>query len=439
MSTEVTNSRFRSSAAYPVPFGWALSSPGTFFAVLLLILSVNVTMFDLVQETEGAAFRVDPLVVLRLAACTAFGLFGCLYLRQTIEQILCFPAAWNTMLVFWAALTVPFSVSPTFSAAGVFTLACITVFVPGVLAQLGGEKTIKVLLTGLLIFVGLNWFVAIAAPGLVDTSFKTVSGDTSHRFGNDPQQLGLQTAWALGFLLILVFRKRLSRRVAGLVLIGLLATLALSMSRTAIVAAVAVTAVAIWPHFSARRRAWGVAGVLALTGLMLFATASGRFAFDSDALINIISRSGDREELRTFTGRTEIWEYAWNKCLQSPLFGYGYGTSRFVLQEDPNYPLTFQANHAHNLYLNMALTAGLPGALLLIVMIAHLAIQNLRFSCSVPSIALAFVITGSITESLLYGAMPRSHMIIWLIALFWQQMHMEPMQDRLTTTGEQSA
>jgi O-antigen ligase len=402
-----------------------MSSSGTFWATLLLIVSVNVTMFDLVQETEGEAFRVDFLLLLRMGSCAALGLFGLLYLPQTANQFLRFPAASNTLLLGWAVLTVPFSVSPTFSAAGVFTLACITFFVPAVLTQLGGERTVKVILAGLLLYVALNWFVSIAAPNLVNTSFKTVAGETSHRFGNDAQQLGLQTAWAIGFVLILVLRNRLSRNVALMLLSGLALTLVLSLSRTAIVTAIVMAVVAIWPHLTARRRFAAIAFGLISVGIAALAISSGQLTVNSEGLINIASRSGDTDELKTFTGRVDVWKYSWDKCLASPLFGYGYGTSRFVLQEDPNYPLKFQANHAHNLFLNTALTVGLPGAMLLLAMILHLTLHNKNLRGSVPSIALAFVVVGSITESLLYGAMPRSHAVIWLVALFWQQMEME--------------
>jgi O-antigen ligase len=237
-------------------------------------------------------------------------------------------------------------------------------------------------------------------------------------------------------LLVLALSKRLSARISTVLLLGLILTLALSMSRTAIMASVAVTSVALWPHLSGRQRAFAFASVFLLIGTILLATASGRFAINTNAVVSTVSRSGDTNELRTFTGRVDIWKYAWGKCLDSPLFGYGYGTSRFVLQEDPNYPLKFQANHAHNLFLNTALTIGLPGALLLVVMVAHLALRNVRLSCSVPSITLAFVVTASITESLLYGAMPRSHMFIWLIAMFWQQMHMQLTDDDATQSRE---
>jgi O-antigen ligase len=422
MSTAIGRVSAQSPARGSIPFSWVVTSSGNFWGTVLLLASVNVTMFDLAQETEGEAFRIDPLLLLRMGACAAFGLFGLLYLPRTAAQLMRFPAAWNTMLLAWAALTVPISVSPTFSAAGVFTLACITLFVPAVLVQLGSDRTVKVLLAGLLIYIGLNWAVAIAAPNLVDTSFKTVAGETSHRFGNDPQQLGLQAAWAIGFCLILALNKQLSRGLAILLLCGMLLTLGLSLSRTAIVASLAVSGIALWPHVRAPHRMAAVAAGLIFVGVTAFVLSSGRVSLDSQRFVDVASRSGDTNELKTFTGRVDVWKYAWEKCLASPLFGYGYGTSRFVLQEDPNYPLQFQANHAHNLYLNTALTIGLPGALILIVMILHLSVHNMSLRYSVPSIALAFIVTGSITESLLYGAMPRSHAIIWLVGLFWQQM-----------------
>jgi O-antigen ligase len=260
---------------------------------------------------------------------------------------------------------------------------------------------------------------------LVDTSSETVGGEILHRFGNDPQQLGLQIVWALGFLLILAFAKARTWRSTCVWMAVLLATLALTLSRTAIVAAAAVMAVVTWVHSTGRQRIMAIACACLLIGAALLALAGGLLAPNSDAVASTASRSGDLDELRTFTGRVEIWKYSWRKCLESPLVGYGYGGSRYVLQEDPDYPLKFQANHAHNLFLNMALTTGLPGALLLATMFAQLLLMNLRRPSPVPSLALTLVITASITESLLYSSMPRSHMILWLVALFWQQMGMD--------------
>ncbi|HEX5464796.1 MAG TPA: O-antigen ligase family protein [Burkholderiales bacterium] len=69
--------------------------------------------------------------------------------------------------------------------------------------------------------------------------------------------------------------------------------------------------------------------------------------------------------------RPRIWSYAAERIAQRPITGYGFG--RGILHRD------FQAHsgtpvirHAHNMVLNYALEAGLPGALLLLLLFATL-------------------------------------------------------------------
>jgi hypothetical protein len=40
----------------------------------------------------------------------------------------------------------------------------------------------------------------------------------------------------------------------------------------------------------------------------------------------------------------------------------------------------------------------------------------------VVAVVLAVALVAGITEVIIYGPMPRSHMFIWLTALFWSQM-----------------
>ncbi len=190
-------------------------------------------------------------------------------------------------------------------------------------------------------------------------------------------------------------------------------------------ASVAVVAIVIWTQLGGRQRLFAsMVGAFLLSAAAIF-FAGGLTSSDSESLADIASRSGEANELSSLTGRVDIWGYAWNECLASPLVGYGYGASRFALQEDPNYPFKFEANHAHNLWLNTVLTTGFPGALLLLAMVVHLLLMNLRRPSAVPSIALGLIVVSSVTEPLLYTPMPHAHMFIWLIAVFWQQMGMD--------------
>ena len=366
-------------------------------------------------------------------ACTAF----CIFLLPSTNSF-GFPAHWATIILAWAAVTSLFSISVVYSLAAVFGLACATLFVPAALSQLGSVRTVNSCLAGLLFFVALNWILHFTLPNLARSAFVMPNHEIVYRFGNDSQQLGLQIVWALGLLLMLVFAGLRTWRYAIVPIVVLVGTLPLTQARAPAAAAIAVTAVVIWRYSNIRQRVLSISMLLILFAGACFVAESGvDFTRNFDGLVQKLSRSGQIDELKNFTGRVEIWEYAWKRCVDAPIFGYGYGASRFALQEDPNYPLRFQADHAHNLYLNVTLTMGLPGLLLLVGMIGHMLFRNLWRPNTLVSIVLTVIVITSITESLLYGPMPRSHTVVWLIAMFWQQMHMDPLQDR-PTIGELS-
>ncbi len=73
----------------------------------------------------------------------------------------------------------------------------------------------------------------------------------------------------------------------------------------------------------------------------------------------------------TFTGRTEIWQLGVDAVAQRPITGYGFssffGTDEVVYGLGENTTWANAATDAHNAYLNLALTIGLPGLLLTIV------------------------------------------------------------------------
>ena len=71
----------------------------------------------------------------------------------------------------------------------------------------------------------------------------------------------------------------------------------------------------------------------------------------------------------TFTGRTEIWQIAIDWIPKRPLLGFGYGA--FWQTDEVMYAASADndggaatAEHAHNAVLNLAVTTGIPGALL---------------------------------------------------------------------------
>ncbi|QWG19521.1 O-antigen ligase family protein [Bradyrhizobium sediminis] len=83
----------------------------------------------------------------------------------------------------------------------------------------------------------------------------------------------------------------------------------------------------------------------------------------------------------SFTGRDEVWKFAFASIAQRPIFGYGYFAfwgSDFVRDADPGESIhewVVIASHSHNGYLDSALTLGIPG---LLFMMAILVVAPLR-------------------------------------------------------------
>ncbi|WP_431266720.1 O-antigen ligase family protein [Dankookia sp. P2] len=71
------------------------------------------------------------------------------------------------------------------------------------------------------------------------------------------------------------------------------------------------------------------------------------------------------EEAATLNGRTDLWAYVFNLALDNALLGVGYYATR--LQLLPVFPF---AGHAHNSFLEVFLSTGLPGALLFVAFLA---------------------------------------------------------------------
>ena len=84
----------------------------------------------------------------------------------------------------------------------------------------------------------------------------------------------------------------------------------------------------------------------------------------------------------SFTGRDEVWRFAFDSIAQRPIFGWGYLAfwgSSFLRDVDPGGATNdwvVIASHSHNAYLDSALALGIPGLLLLIVILVVTPLRN---------------------------------------------------------------
>jgi O-antigen ligase len=119
----------------------------------------------------------------------------------------------------------------------------------------------------------------------------------------------------------------------------------------------------------------------------------------------------------SFTGRTDIWQFALDRIAERPITGYGFaafwGTREVVYGMSGTSIWANMAAHAHNAYLNLALTVGIPGSVLATLWLVVLPLVDFYRSADAPGAAplrmlflrvCLFAAFGSCFESLLIEA-----------------------------------
>jgi O-antigen ligase len=93
----------------------------------------------------------------------------------------------------------------------------------------------------------------------------------------------------------------------------------------------------------------------------------------------------------SFTGRTDIWQFALDHVAQRPLTGYGFfafwGTKEILYGVADSSVWANAAAHAHNDYVNLALTIGIPGSILVTLWLVLLPLIDFYRSPDEPAAA----------------------------------------------------
>ena len=98
-------------------------------------------------------------------------------------------------------------------------------------------------------------------------------------------------------------------------------------------------------------------------------------AFTFNQLISIISSTDEMESLlrHRLSGRYEMWEYAINKIMERPFFGYGPNGFGIIAFNDVNYVKGVPYNQPHNFIVQFLFEYGIVGTLLFLSLIGMLA------------------------------------------------------------------
>jgi O-antigen ligase len=268
------------------------------------------------------------------------------------------------MALLWCALSVIASWEPSLSARR-FGLMLMTISIAGMVILLpknvrhfGSVMAAVALIVLALCYFGVFFFPARSIHQATDFLEPDLAGDWRGVFGHKNDA----SATMVLFVFIGLFVARVRSLALGGVIVALAFTFLLfTYSKTAIAA---LPLVLIVSTIMARVRRPGMGIVLALSIVLvinIFSVGSVYFEPVRHLLDQVLTDS-------TFTGRTEVWEFAVNRMLERPITGYGFsafwGTPEVVYGMGGNTIWANTAGHAHNGYLDLALTVGIPGSVL---------------------------------------------------------------------------
>ena len=390
----------------------------TLAVAALLIATMTVPNLDLYSAAEDQSFNVNDQLYVRLAMCAACGFFAILRFRDVVAAYQRFPAAWLVLLFAWAIFTAPRAIDVKYASGAIFANLCVFAFVPTAARELGLRRCVQLTAAAALAFVALAWILYFVAPDIGRGEFIVNESETKFRLGNDPQNLGLQALWGV-ILLLTLQRWGLSWLWTLLGVAFCLVSLIATDSRTAIGCAAIVVAWWGWNRWNVRPFLVAGAGV----ALLFLALALGLFTVDQDSLLGGLSRSGRQDEIYNLTGRTFIWDYAFDRIAEAPIIGHGYGCARHVCYDffDSGYAKG-ELHHVHNLHLNTVLCLGVVGGVLLALTLLGQLAQAFLSPRWFPDAVLFVVLAAGVTEPVLLGPMPRSHTVMWAFALLWRYL-----------------
>ncbi|MES2194330.1 MAG: O-antigen ligase [Pseudomonadota bacterium] len=350
---------------------------GTLFIAVLLLVWISPQPFaDLGNPTIGDAATGRGLTY------ALFGLLAVLSLavvtRRHAEALRSFVATPYVLFGCWMCINLVMSRDPSASTQRfVLTLCTFVVAATVLLLPSTARELNRWLGAAVLSFLAVCYFGVMMVPHLAvhqatDVFEYHLAGDWRGVFDHK------NTASAIMVMLIFV---GVYLTQSGAALVGPLITVlsvvflffAAGKSSTALCLGIFVLAALVSAARTFRVRALLCCGPLIVLNLMSVVSVV------SPALA-AISRSLPFDT--SFTGRDEVWRFAFAAVGQKPFFGYGYFAfwgSDYVRDIDTGDAIdnwVTLASHSHNGYLDSALSLGIPGLLLVITILVILPLRN---------------------------------------------------------------
>ncbi len=349
-----------------------------FFAVFAFFWLTTDPFVDLAVEDT-----LDPIIGANLVSQILIVLLCALTLvavrRTPLAVIRVLPSAALIMLIGWIGLSVITAVYPDLALRRFVQAMIILVLAASLLLLPQSGRQFNLWLAGATVAIlVISYLGVIVVPHRAIHQITEISEPQHAGSWRGPYMHKNVTGGAMGLIVVVgIHVARAVHRGLGVAIVvaaGLF--LAMSQAKTSIglmPVALAMTALLLWLR-STPWRLLVIGGVLG--GFNVLAVGSAVVP----GLFQIVSMVTSDP---TFTNRADVWRLVITETLRRPLTGFGF--QAFWGTDSVHYRNSLEtwankASHAHNAFLDIAVTIGIPGAILAIVWLVLLPILDLRRS-----------------------------------------------------------
>lgn len=383
-------------------------------AGLALLSACIVFNYATFRAVDPYALTIDWQAALRVVLCAACAAYALLNLHHAVGRITRFPMAWLFLFVVWAGLTLPAAISPGYAVAACATLGTSALFTAVLVERVPGELIVRAIIGTIALLAIVCWIAQFVRPDIanVDELFADIE-PIRWRLGGVMHPNGLGAHCALGVGMLFVGRKTWKWRWQPIVWLAALfvTTLIATGSRTASMMLIAAAA-----FFAVRRAPMLLALAAACIAVGVFFGELVGFEW-SRWLTTNVSRRGTMQEIVTFTGRTDLWAIALDHIAASPVWGYGFGCSRFIFLDLAIFP----AQHPHNMFLDTLVETGIVGGLIEAAMVVALVRRMIWRPSPFPDMILLLVAVMGTAEVPVFNPLPEVFTLSWMLALAWRR------------------
>jgi O-antigen ligase len=266
--------------------------------------------------------------------------------------------------LLWCALCVLTSWDPSLSARRfifalvILSIASIAMLLPKNVRHFSDVMAAVALFVLAVCYLGVLLFPSLSIHQATDYLDPELAGDWRGLFSH---KNAASSAMVL-FIFIGLFIARIRSMGLGALIITLASTFLLFTHSKTAIAMFPLALIASVLLARIRRPSVGIAlALLVVVAFNFFSVGSIYFEPIRNVVDSILSDP-------TFTGRTDIWRFTIDHVAEHPITGYGFsafwGTKQVVYGMGESATWANTAGHAHNSYINLAVTIGIPGAIL---------------------------------------------------------------------------